>query len=178
MIILIAVLLVITFILIIPVCVEISLNNRDIRLKIKLLGIPIKKVVTKKSSNEEINKEKFEKDTKSFTQKIKSFTKIYRVTTKLTKKYVKLRDVKININFGTGDAAITAVSTGLLWANVCGLTSAVSHITKMDKPQIQINPNFNECYFNVSLGCILSTRIVYIIIIALALIKLKLKEEV
>ncbi len=176
MIILGTVLLIFILILFIPVSAEFKIKNTDVKVSIKILGIPIKKIKTKKKEKKEPDKESFEKSTKSFTQKIKDFIKLYKTTVRLTKKYVKVKNTNVEINFGTGEAATTAVSTGALWAIVCGAVSALSHITKMDKPEIKINPVFNTALFDARAGCILYSRLVYIIIIAITLL-LKIKEE-
>lgn len=180
MIIFLAVIAIIAFLLFVPVKVEIRFKNKKTDIRVKVLGIPIKRLPPAKEIRETHahTKEMFEKDTKKFTQKLHDFAAAFKSAVRLTRKYVKIKNVEVKINFGTGEAASTAVSTGVLWPLVCGAVSAISLVAKTDKPTIEITPAFNECFFNYEGMCIISSRLVYITIIALKiLLKIKSRED-
>ena len=180
MIIFLAVLAVIVLLLFVPVKVEIHFENKKTDVKVKVFGIPLKRVTPAKEVKEshEQARKLFENNTKKLSQKIRDFAVIFKTTAKLTRRYAKVENISIRINFGTGDAATTAVSTGVLWSLVCGCVSAVSLVARAEKPSIEITPAFNECFFNSEGMCIISSRLVYITIIAIKiLIKIKTRED-
>lgn len=180
MIIFLAVLAILVALLFVPAKVEIRFANKKTNIKVKVLGIPIKKFPPAKEIRETRahTKEMFEKDTKKLTQKIRDFAAVSKTAVRLTRKYARVKNIQIKINFGTGDAATTAVSTGVLWTVVCSCISAISLVAKADKPSIEITPNFNECFFNYEGMCIISSRLVYITIIVMKiLLKIKSRED-
>ena len=180
MIIFLAVIAIIVLLLFVPVKVEIRFKNKKTDIRVKALGIPIKRIPPAKEIRETHahTREMFEKDTKKFTQKLHDFAAAYKSAVRLTRKYVKIENVEVRINFGTGEAASTAVSTGVLWSLVCSGVSAISYVAKTNKPTIEITPHFNECFFNCDGMCIISSRLVHITIIALKiLLKIKSRED-
>lgn len=180
MIIFLAVLAFLVLLLFAPVKVEIRFVNKKTDIRVKVLGIPVKKFPPAKEIKEtrDHTREMFEKDTKKFTQKVRNFSAAFKGAVRLTRKYVKIKNISVKINFGTGEAASTAVSTGVLWSLVCSAISSLSYVAKTDKPSIEITPNFNECFFNSEGMCIISSRLVYITIIAIKiLIKIKSRED-
>lgn len=180
MIIFLAVLAILVFLLFVPIKAEIRFINKKTDVRVKVLGITLKKLTPKKTKKdkEEQTEEAFEKDTKKFTQKLHDFAAAFKAAVKLTRKYVKVENIQVKINFGTGEAASTAVSTGVLWTLVCGCISAISLVARADKPSIEITPHFNECFFNSEGMCIISSRLVYITIIVMSILfKIKSRED-
>jgi hypothetical protein len=82
-----------------------------------------------------------------------------------------LKAIKINkfswvTEFGTGDAAVTGVATGVVWTLKGGILSILSrYLTLKDKkPELQVIPRFQQGGLYLDLNCIFAIRIGHIII--------------
>ncbi len=75
-------------------------------------------------------------------------TRRFKVWTKKTLKKIECTRWRLDFRVGTGDAAATAVVTGLLWA-VSGCASAVAGqlIQLKTSPHSQVAPNYSETEF-------------------------------
>lgn len=178
------VILLIICILYAPVETEASFKGKDAFVRIKLWGIPVlklnprkkKKAESEKKSPEEKAKS-FEKKTKSLGERLSSFAKMCTLAVKLLRKYARIKNISVSIRVGTGDAAITAVSAGALWAAVYALLGIVGSIIYIDKHSVDIAPDYGEAHFSAEGKCIIKSRIAYIIIIAITILVRKGKEE-
>ena len=179
---------------ILPVCifllpfkVIIELNDRKIIFKFFLSGIPVGKLRQKEKNEDSKNVstndkvKNTEKSIITLSEKIKKIRELFKTTVKLTKKYIRIENITVDIEEGTGDAASTAVSAGILWTTVYSLISAIGRIASINKHNVQITPVYSESLFSVNGKCIIKTRIVYIIFIAVTILykrkAKKAKEE-
>lgn len=166
--------------LMLPLKVYIEYADGKLVFKIKIAGITLKKKgkrkqeqAPKKETPQE-KKKAFDKDTLSLHNKASQISELCKTTCRLGRKYIKNEKLSVNISMGTGDAATTAVGIGALWAVVYGLIAIISKIVIIDNHKVDITPDYSEASFKANAECILSSRIVYIIIIAITiLIKLK-----
>ena len=84
----------------------------------------------------------------------------------------------MEILFGTGEAASTAIGIGLLWGAVYGVLGNLGRIIFVNKHDVKINPDYQKATFKIEGKCIIRSRIVYIIIIAITiLIKIKFRRN-
>lgn len=70
-------------------------------------------------------------------------------------------------NIGFEDAALTGISTGLLWSIKSSILSVFISKNGLDEIDINIYPDFNKSKFEIEFNCIIKCNLVYIIIIAL-----------
>lgn len=167
------VLILFIFILFLPVKIETGFENKNTFLEIYIGKFRVHKNQKKrKAEPREPQKEagEFEKKTKSFTKKIKEFSSLCTRAARLLKKYVHLEEISLDVTLGTGDAPTTAIGTGGLWAVSYALVGAVGKIMQPEKYNVLVTPDYSETKFRAKGKCILKSRIVYIIIIAISIL--------
>ena len=169
------ILIALVIILFLPLRAEISFNDGKLLANLKLLFFKIKlknnkdkkkKAATKKKSEEAVFSDKLIR----LQEKLLHFSDIYKKTSRLTRKYLNVKKLTVHITAGTGDAATTAVSVGVLWGIVYNFIGALGLFLYIDNPDVSITPDYNESKFKSNLQCIISTRIVYIIIIMISIL--------
>lgn len=177
MIIALIVLLIIFCILYSTLKAEISFKGKQIYLRVFLFGIPVVKLKPKgekkktdiKSTTPEKEAESFKKSTVSLREKIIFFKDVCKTTVRLLRRYASVQGIDLNINVGTGDAAVTAVTTGALWAVVYSLLGAIGSIVYIKNHNVNINPCYQESVFEAEGKCIFKSRLVHIIIIVITI---------
>ena len=143
------------------------------------MGINIYTYTNRETSSNappEVQAETLEKKSDSALSKIRKITKISRTAARLMKTRVSVEEAEINIRIGTGDAAVTAVSTGALWAAAYNFLGVVGRLMYIKKHEVQIVPDYANSVFSPDVKCIIKSRVVYIIIIAITIFSI-LKEE-
>lgn len=173
----------IIFILCAPVKLAARFHQKSAFAKLYVYGVPIYKLPPKKiketAEKPQDKVKEIEKKSESLGKKIKHFASLFKTAVKLIKKYVKCEKVELDITVGTGDAPTTAISTGVLWASVYTLLGIIGKIIFIDKHNVQITPDYANTVFNAKGECIIKSRIVYIIIIAITILRkiYSFKEE-
>ncbi|MDP4093158.1 MAG: DUF2953 domain-containing protein [Bacillota bacterium] len=120
--------------------------------------------------------EDLQKKERSITELYDKFVHLMAVynSTEILRKYIEekvhLKEVKIHINIGTGDAFYTGISTGVAWTLVGIVISFFSSRFGDYEKDIMINPDFMEKKLKLDLNCIFKTQIVYIIVIVFKLL--------
>ncbi len=86
------------------------------------------------------------------------------------KRYLKnriiLKNMKLDMIFGVGEAHYTAILTGILWTLMGNLLAAASDKIKIEKTDINIKNTFHEKKVLLDLYCIFNFKIVNIIVVA------------
>lgn len=182
---LIVIFIILICIALLPVRVYVRYNGK-LSFSVSVFGIKLgsfgkkKKSVKKTSEKKDSAPEKekhFTEEAASLSERIRKFTDKFSAAARLTKKYLKVDKFTVQITVGTGSAPSTAVSVGALWAavyNIIGLLSAALYV---GEPKIEITPDYNNAVFKPYAKCIISTRIVYIILIGIVILTRKGKEE-
>lgn len=182
---LIVIFIILICIALLPVRIYVRYNGR-LSFSVSVCGIKLgsfgrkKKTAKKDSENKESAPEKekrFTEETASLSERITRFSDKFSAAAQLAKKYLKVDKFTVQITVGTGGAPSTAVSVGALWAavyNIIGLLGAALYV---GEPKIEITPDYNNAVFKPYAKCIISTRIVYIILIGIAILTRKGKEE-
>ena len=178
------VIILLAFLLFGPLKVVVTYKDGKTEINVYLYNVRVFKNKDKNSSDKkkkQTDSKQFEKETKFFTKKLKDFVSICKTAVKLLKKYVSAEKFRLDITVGTGDAALTAISTGALWAAVYGMLGVIGHIVYINEHNVQIVPDYVNTVFSADGECIIKTRPVYIIIIAITILmkikSLKGKEE-
>ncbi|MBQ7974553.1 MAG: DUF2953 domain-containing protein [Clostridia bacterium] len=86
---------------------------------------------------------------------------------RFVRKGISLSDFKFNLTFGTADAASTAVTTGLLYTLVYNLLGLIDKLMKVEQPEVNITPIFNEATFAITAVGIIRTTLAHIIATAI-----------
>ncbi len=166
-------------ILFLPVKAEL-LYKEEARLKVSFAGIPVYRRTLKKGKKSgKAPQEKageLEKKSQKLGEKIDAFKEFYKLATKLLGRYVKLDDIAIKIDFGTGDAPSTAILVGTLWGVIYGIVGKIGSICEIKKHNVEVIPNYNSAVFSFEGKCIIKSSIAYIIIIAITIL-MKIKSR-
>lgn len=82
---------------------------------------------------------------------------------KYLKKKVIIKDLKVDIQFGTGEANTTGILTGVLWSVAGNAVSYILNNFSIMRKDIAITPHFNEERLDIYITCIFKLQIVHII---------------
>ena len=153
------VLIILVIIMLLPVKAGIVFDEGKLLTELKLLCFKFKLKKTKGKKKKDAPKKKSEEAV-------------------FSDKYLNVKELTVNLTVGTGDAATTAVSVGVLWGIVYNFIGALGLFLYIDNPNVSVNPDYSESKFKSKVQCIISTRIVYIIIIMISiLIKNKVRRK-
>jgi hypothetical protein len=112
--------------------------------------------------------------------KIENIKEVYGLI-KILKIYLQnkllLLDFDLAADIGTGDAYYTGLLSGLAWTASGMLISYISNTFTTIKKKINIKTNFMENKFKVELYCILSVKLVYIIVVLIKIILHSIKKK-
>lgn len=174
------VLVILICILFLPIKAEL-LYKEQAKLKVTFSGVPIYKKTLKKGEGQkskppEKKAKKLEENSQKLGDKIDAFREFYKITTKLLNRFVKLHEITMKLEFGTGDAPTTAISVGALWGVLYGLIGRIGNICEIKKHNVEINPNYNGAVFSFEGKCIIKSSLAYIIIIAITIL-MKIKSQ-
>jgi len=93
-------------------------------------------------------------------------------------KKVKVINLKIILNLGLDDAAITALVNGFIQSILYLILSIFQNLKNIDDYFIDIVPQFNRSIFHINFNCIIKLKLVYIIIAGYESVKVKIKGGV
>ena len=167
------ILIILVLLLIAPLKVLVQYTEKDLKLNVFLYGLKVfslKKNEKSPPGESKKKAEKLEKDAGSLSRKLSRIIDTCKTAVRLLEKYVSITLAEVRIRIGTGDAAITAVSTGALWAAVYGMLGVVGRIVYIDKHKVEITPDYVNNVFEADAKCIIKSRVVYIIIIAITIL--------
>ena len=178
---------IIVLLLFLPLRIVFSYHEKVFSTKVFAIGVQIFKhspktqKKDKKKDNAEETVKKAEKSVGKLSDKIRHYASISKKATTLARKYAKIKSITLKMKIGVGDAPSTAISTGIMWGQVYTLIGIIGSIMYIDKHDVEIAPVYNENVLSLDGECIIESRIVYIIFIAITmLIKInsrKGKEE-
>lgn len=131
------------------------------------------KKANKKLIEDSLKKSEIVKEDTSFIQKVKrayktfcAFKYAYKNNSGKIRKAVFAKKINLHINFGTGNAATTGILTGALWSGIYNVVSFISSVITITEPNINVIPNYNEEECSVNLKCIITSRLVNLIVAA------------
>ena len=129
----------------------------------------LKKIMAKKDEETDAAEKdltNFERVKTNF-QKGRHYYKEYNEVLKKAQQYIKHKmiceDFMFKMRLGVGDAALTGVSTGLVWGTIYNILALLSYIILFKKTDVNIDPDFNETRLDIKLHSIFTIRIVHII---------------
>lgn len=89
----------------------------------------------------------------------------------------KIEYISFKSDLGLGDAAATALTTGLIYTITGAFIGYLSDHFEIKKAKLNINPNYNRVVIKLFAECILNLNIVNIITAAIRLLKLYFKKR-
>lgn len=85
--------------------------------------------------------------------------------------HVHCIEFKWDTRVGVGDAAETAITTGMIWSLKSSLLGFLFRFIKLDtKPQIQVTPQYNQKHFSMELSCVCKIRVAMALVSAIMLL--------
>ena len=82
--------------------------------------------------------------------------------------FQEIEQLKLLVKYSTGEASITGIANGLLWAGISTVYSWMRNSFKFaTRPMINITPSFGQAKLEIRLSCIFRTRVGQIILRAL-----------
>ncbi len=144
--------------------------------KEKGLSLWFEKAFRKKKTKKRRQKKRDTKKTQvSFTQiqryidKIKFMSDTYKHIFHGLKRYIQDKIIcpsfVLKVHFGLGDAALTGIATGVIWAFIYNGFSILSRIVVVKEREINVWPDFNEKRSDICFDSIFAMRIAHIIIV-------------
>ena len=155
-----------------------SLKNEVISLTVKIWGVTLYKLKKSDAAKKEKKKKEKEPEPKEDQQislrekihnlkdKFHHIKHVLEVALEQISDKLKVEGLTILIRFGDGNAATTAIETGVLWGILGGLNAILNNYLVIENsPDIQVIPDFNNKFIEVYADSIIKTRIVHIITI-------------
>lgn len=78
-------------------------------------------------------------------------------------KKIKITDIKLKLDIGTGDAAATGVLYGIIWTVIGNIMTATKSYLNINKPKIIVVPVFSQVQLSIDFSCIISMKSGHII---------------
>lgn len=137
----------------------------------------------KKPKKEKKPKEKKEKEKFSFEKhkaKLEEYINIFesikadlgKALEYLTKRATVFENISVDVEFGFENAMHTGIFTGLVNGFVYSVLGFIHHKAVLEDMDVNIRPMFEKPCFKASCGCILRSKFVHIIVIAVCVLKI------
>jgi len=90
---------------------------------------------------------------------------------------ILIKELKIHLTAGAGEAFMTGIINGVLWMLTAIIDTFISNNVRVLLKSIIIKSDFKEKIFKMDIGCIIVFRIVYIMDVAVKILILYYKEK-
>ncbi len=166
--------------------VEYSFGKLKITFKCLFIRFSVKDLPGNKNGKKSKSTQKPEQNPpRSVLQKIAAARKGYEDTKgilievlDLLKNRAELKDLYIRAKYGTGDAAITGMIYGAVWAFVGSVYGLLCRFFRVEFPRLELEPVFSgDKAFEIEAEGIIKTRLVHIITAAIRSIKIYYKHK-
>ncbi len=148
----------------------------------KLRSFGGKKDKSKADKNNAENPE--EKSVDVFFAKVEKFKTQYHKVKEIIDAFLdyagnraEVTDVFVRCSFGTGDAAQTGMAYGAIWVLIGNVYAFLCRFIRMEFPEVELAPAFNEKTFEIEAEGIIKMRTVHIILAGLRVLKLYTKHK-
>ncbi len=108
---------------------------------------------------------------------LKELRRSLQILRRLFRRSLIIKDFKLHVKEGCGDAFITAVLYGFLWSVIGMAENLIFSKYEIKNKEIKVEADFNGKYIKVNLDCIFSLKIVNIITVAKVIAILYLKNR-
>lgn len=142
----------------------------------KKLGFNIKfretkKEKKKKEAEREEGKDSFIDKAKRFKNNIDIFKNMFSASKGHIKNAVTVKYINLNMDFGLGDAALTGISTGILWGIIYSAFAFVCKLFTVNTHKFSINPVFNKNIMKINIDGVVYTRLIDVLSAAVVISK-------
>jgi len=156
------------------------------RLKVFVYGIRVYDTDNKKDSKPKENKDKKDKDSENKTdylvllkENIEFIKEILIQIVEKIKKYVIIKNVEVKYRFGLGDAAVTGIFSGAVYAVINGFAAYIRNYCKVEDQKLEVIPDFDNKVQEFEAKIEIVIRAVFFVPVFLRILKIfKGKEEV
>lgn len=161
------------FVLFMPIGIGVKYENGAfviVKIAFFSFNIPVNKLIGAKKQKKEKTSEKPKKPEEEIEKSIIGLDFILSLLgdfRRFVRKGISLSDFKLDLTFGTADAASTAVTTGLLYTLVYNLLGLIDKLMKVKEPKVNITPIFNDATFHITATGIIRTTLAHIIATAI-----------
>ena len=152
---------------------KISAEYRASKLKLVFKCLFIKATIddsrfeSKKGKSETLNNEKTSGNAfgrlKDFKDNYGNVKDILAEILNLVRNKAEFSGIYVRIRYGTGEAAITGMIYGAIWALVGSLYSFLCRFFRIEFPKLELDPVFGEKAFEIEAEGIITTKLVHII---------------
>ena len=87
------------------------------------------------------------------------------------KKSITVKYINLDMDFGLGDAALTGISTGVLWGVIYSAFALVCKLFTVKEHKFSIDPIFNKNIMKINLDGVVYTRLIDILTAAVIIFK-------
>ncbi len=108
---------------------------------------------------------------------LKELRRTLQVLRRLFRRSLIIKDFKLHVKEGCGDAFNTAILYGFIWSMIGIIESRIFTQYTVKNKEINVEADFNGKYIKVNFDCIFSLKIVNIITVAKVIIILYLKNR-
>lgn len=146
--------------------VKVNTSEKKIEAKKKSNGAAgVKKKKTK------ITVQTIKESSRKYSRLLAHVTGFYRILRRFLKK-VTISQIRWDSRFGLGDAALTAVASGMVWALKGNVLGMLSHFVSLKGvPSIQVIPVYQGTLTQTRLSCMISFKIGHAIVVMLQMLK-------
>lgn len=148
-------------------------------------GIKFRKYKEMGKKEADIKKDKGRFNFSDIFEKIKFFKRYYEENKGLIcnicnylKRRLVLKELNIDIEFGTGSAFYTGLFSGVVWTIIGIFTSYMANSFKTYKKCANVKPDFVNEKFKVDLYCIFTVKTVHIIVVGVKIILYILSKKI
>ena len=89
--------------------------------------------------------------------------RVFMLSKHKVRKNILVEKLRLKVDFGLDDAAHTGIATGAVWAGIYNAVAFVSHIARLNEPEITVNPDFENEKLAFDGECIIVLRLANII---------------
>lgn len=163
-----------------------GVNRGRIYIKYGFIRFNILPQRSKHEKKQEEEQEELTKESKKDTEHIIKFAKavyreekedILKILEKLLKKAIRIKELNISSEFGTGDPMYTGIATGMVNAAVYSGISYIDRNMKIDSWNVSLTPNFDDAVIKAGIFTKIRTNIFNLISIIWKAVFLILKIE-
>ncbi|ACL76096.1 DUF2953 domain-containing protein [Ruminiclostridium cellulolyticum] len=108
---------------------------------------------------------------------LKQLRRSLQILRRLFRRSLIIKDFKLHVQQGTGDAFNTAVLYGFIWSAIGMIENLIFTQYKIKNKEIKVDADFNGKYIKINLDCIFSLKIVNIITVGKVIAILYLKNR-
>lgn len=149
--------------------IDLSMNGESVFLKIR--SVREKKTIT--NNNQQKKTRLSYKELRDKVRQIKRYLNKYKDTLKYINKKLIIKELIWKSKIGVEDAAVTAVLHGTLNAIKNTIVMWMLQKQKKQNSKIVVNADFNKSVIETSFSCIISLKLVHIIIVTYKIFKAK-----